>query len=937
MSVSVKKAATDKKKAGQKAPKPIGKTTRMSERYEDAIVPPQYGKGPVSTYWITAAPQELNSRRIITPKDKILLGIISFLSSVIRVWGLSYPNVTIFDEVHFGGFAQKYLKGLLFIDVHPPLAKMLFAIVAKLSDFDGIFNFSKIGTEYTANVPYVQMRSYPAFLGALTSSLFFLTLKTSGVHSNIAFVASLWFIFENANVMISRFILLDAPLIFFMALTIYAFEKFDIQKPFTLNWCKYLFISGLGLGLTVSSKWVGLFTVTWMGLLTVYQLWQFVGDLTVTPRQYFKHFSWRVIALIMTPLSIYLALWQAHFKMLNKNSLGSLTLSPEFRNTMENSGLLENLITDVYFGSKITLKHVGPAGTGTLLHSHPHNYKNEKSSKQQQVTGYSYQDKNNFWTIDHFNRTLIERLSIKTDGLVKIQDGFLLSFQHASTNRKLHSHNIRPPVTTQEVWQNEVSAYGGIEFKGDANDQWKIEIDKKLSEPGEAQENILAVKTKFRLVHTSTGCKLFSHDVKLPDWGFNHQEITCATNANPDYTVWMIEENHHPDVDETDARRTNYTKLGFIPKVLELHKVMWKSNAALTLPHHWQSTPESWPLMLRGINYYNKDGTHIYLLGNIFVWWAVTFTIVAYTLFKTVQLIRWENLKLKASNDAKKFKHPVKEVPLSTDPLFINSDYHIIKYILGWAIHYFPSFLMERQLFIHHYLPAYYFGILALAHFVNLLVNKFAKVGIKKYISRTIIILFTFAVIGFFLSLSPLIYGLKWTKSQCERTRLISTWDYYCQIFPEEISDYAQIEAKASLDKLNASKEPLAADDIEEFLKQIQNIELGLGDKENKREFKSPEEEKEALEILMKAMNTNTNIPIDEAPEPSKAAIDPKQDMESKKPIDENLVIEMLDAIKLLQDLEKEGKIPEEINLENLPLDVKEFNVENFKEELENH
>lgn len=28
-----------------------------------------------------------------------------------------------------------------------------------------------------------------------------------------------------------------------------------------------------------------------------------------------------------------------------------------------------------------------------------------------------------------------------------------------------------------------------------------------------------AVKSKFRLIHTSTGCKLYSHDIKLPNWG----------------------------------------------------------------------------------------------------------------------------------------------------------------------------------------------------------------------------------------------------------------------------------------------------------------------------------------------------------------------------------------------------------------------------------
>lgn len=37
-------------------------------------------------------------------------------------------------------------------------------------------------------------------------------------------------------------------------------------------------MTGLGLGITVSIKWVGLFTIAWVGALTVLQLWILLGD-----------------------------------------------------------------------------------------------------------------------------------------------------------------------------------------------------------------------------------------------------------------------------------------------------------------------------------------------------------------------------------------------------------------------------------------------------------------------------------------------------------------------------------------------------------------------------------------------------------------------------------------------------------------------------------
>lgn len=53
--------------------------------------------------------------------------------------------MTSFDEVHFGGFAAKYIKRKFFMDVHPPLAKMLITLSAFIGGFDGQFDFKDIG------------------------------------------------------------------------------------------------------------------------------------------------------------------------------------------------------------------------------------------------------------------------------------------------------------------------------------------------------------------------------------------------------------------------------------------------------------------------------------------------------------------------------------------------------------------------------------------------------------------------------------------------------------------------------------------------------------------------------------------------------------------------------------------------------------------------
>lgn len=95
---------------------------------------------------------------------------------------------------------------------------------------------------------------------------------------------------ENGLLTQSRLILLDSPLIVFTAFTSLAWTCFTNQheqgpsKAFDPSWWFWLIATGIGLGATVSVKWVGLFTIAWIGSLTILQLWVLLGDtISVTP------------------------------------------------------------------------------------------------------------------------------------------------------------------------------------------------------------------------------------------------------------------------------------------------------------------------------------------------------------------------------------------------------------------------------------------------------------------------------------------------------------------------------------------------------------------------------------------------------------------------------------------------------------------------------
>lgn len=448
-------------------------------------------------------------------------------------------------------------------------------------------------------------------------------------------------------------------------------------------------------------------------------------------------------------------------------------MSSEFQSTL-NSKAMKDVPADVVLGSKVSLRHHNTQG-GYL---HSHNLMYPGGSKQQQITLYPHKDHNNVWLIENQTQPLgADGEAINgTDAWDKLYPPHFLTHNsviklyHTSTNRRLHSHDVRPPVTEAD-WQNEVSAYGYKGFDGDANDFFRVEIVKKMSDGELAQTRVRTIETKFRLIHVMSGCALFSHKVKLPDWASEQQEVTCAKQGTLPNSIWYIESNEHPQLGE-DAEKVNYKKPGFFGKFWELQKVMWRTNAGLTDSHAWDSRPASWPVLRRGINFWGKDNRQIYLLGNPVIWWSSTVAIVIFVALKGLATLRWQRGYKDYSNTVLK-----------------RFDYEIGTTVLGWALHYFPFFLMQRQLFLHHYFPALYFAIIALCQIYDYVTTRVPGIGLRErpMLGKTGIVFFLGISIVAFGLYSPLAYGNPWTKSACKKVKLFSKWDFDCNTFLNEV------------------------------------------------------------------------------------------------------------------------------------------------------
>ncbi|CDH50297.1 glycosyltransferase family 39 protein [Lichtheimia corymbifera JMRC:FSU:9682] len=700
----------------------------------------------------------------INMRDGVLAILLFALAFPIRMQNLDSPSQVVFDEVHFGTFANHYIRERFFFDVHPPLAKILIALAGRVAGYQGDFDFSRIGNDYSAgHVPYVAMRAQGALLGTLLVPIAYFTLRFGGHSIYASAFAALAVCYENSLVTNSRLILLDVYLLFFIAMTILCWNRFfhHRSRPFRLAWWFWLALTGVNLGFTVSCKWVGLFTIGTIGLSTVMDLWRILGDLQVSKKALGGHFLARILCLILLPLSVYVSIFYVHLKMLPHSGDGDVHMSAAFQHSLAGNEIPDSPI-DVAYGSKITLRHLST--NGGYLHSHPSAY--QTGSKQQQITLYPYRDENNWWIIRKLNSTL-DAQNEPADKLGKdnatwlqwVRHGDIIRLEHVATSpRKLHSHDESAPMTDVE-YHKEVSGYGFPDFEGDANDWWRVEI---VDDPKERLETL---RTRFRLVHMLQSCALFSHEVQLPDWGFGQQEVTCMQQSKKPKTMWMIEETRN-DLLPDDTRMVNYLVPGFWGKFIELHKVMWKVNEGLTQSHPYQSRPSAWPMLRRGISFWANQGRHIYFLGNPIVYWMTTVAVFNF-------LILWAFFQVRAKlgyTDDYKGRRAFFEQSAGF-------------YLMAWALHYLPFYLMNRQLFLHHYLPALYFAILVLATAIDLAIAR--ATPRRRLIS---VLLLALGVIAIFYQFEALTYGKEWTREACEQQQWLPSWQFDCGSYQSQMA-----------------------------------------------------------------------------------------------------------------------------------------------------
>ncbi|OLL24886.1 Dolichyl-phosphate-mannose--protein mannosyltransferase 4 [Neolecta irregularis DAH-3] len=632
-----------------------------------------------------------SKRDVDTPIGRIVFSLITCLAFFTRFFKIWYPYEVVFDEVHFGKFTSyvSYLQRTYFFDVHPPFAKLAFAFVGWCIGFDGQFLFESIGDNYIQNkVPYIGLRALPAILGSLTVPLIFLIMKESGYGLLSCTLSAAFILFDNAHLAETRLILIDAMLIFFITCSFYSYIRFYKQRhdEFSREWWVWLLMTGVSLSCVISTKYVGLFTFVTIGGAVAIDLWNLLDinrGLTMASERFFKHFLARAFTLLVVPFLIYLLWFWIHFAVLTKSGPGDDFMSPEFQATLADNPMTMQAVPIQYYDT-ITMRH---RDTKVFLHSHPDKYPlryedGRISSQGQQVTGYPHNDTNNFWIIVPAQ---VSPQEVYKDRVVKNEE--LIKLKHVVTSTYLLSHDVASPyfITNQEFTTiDEESAFG--DRSDDATFLLKIEGGNKDTE-------FQSKAGPFKLLHYPSKVAMWTHPKVLPDWAFLQQEICGNKNVLQLSNIWYVEDIL--DLDPTRLPSDMPRKPKSIPfwkRYMELQAKMFLHNNALTGSHPYSSHPIQWPFLIRGVSFWTKESTReqVYFIGNFIGWWInVLMLAILAGIFCGDQLSTRRGLSI--LNSAFRTR-------------FYNS---LGFFFLAWAAHYFPFFLMGRQLFLHHYLPAH--------------------------------------------------------------------------------------------------------------------------------------------------------------------------------------------------------------------------------------
>lgn len=706
---------------------------------------------------------------LVTVRVDLVLVLVTVLALWTRLSWLGHPAAVVFDEVYYGQFVSLYMKRVFFMDDSgPPLGHMVLALGAYLGGFDGNFVWNRIGAEFPSTVCVWSLRLVPALCGALCVPLVYLLTLELTCSRRAALGAGLLLLLENSLIVQSRFMLLESVLIFFLLLAFLSYLRFHNASDSCSRFC-WLLLSGASCAAAVGVKYIGIFSYLLLLCIASLHTWNLIGDRTISHLKLCVQCVGRVVCLLVVPVLLYIFWFYLHLSLLRHSGPHDQLMSPAFQASLEGglSRITQGQPLEVAYGSQVTLRSSASQPMPCWLHSHKANYpiryeNGRGSSHQQQVTCYPFKDVNNWWIIKDPGR---QELVVSSPPR-PVRHGDLIQLVHGMTSRFLNSHDVAAPMSPQA---QEVSGYIDFNVSMAPQNLWKVDISNREAD----SDSWKTILSEVRLVHVNTSAVLRLSGASLPDWGFRQLEVVAEKlfQAQGSSLDWTVEEHRYGTSQEQREREAELhspthidvnRKVSFWAKFLELQWKMLTVKQEDT-EHKYSSTPLEWITMETNIAYWLHSSTNaqIHLIGNPVSWGVANISLLAYQLLAAVYLL--------------KRRRGYKVLPEATWHQFVLLGCVCVG---GWCVNFVPFFLMEKTLFLYHYLPALcYLYVLSPALLEHILTHVISRPSYRQALCVCVLALMTCVFLSYH-TLCPLTYGspeLSFTQLQGLKWR--DSWD----------------------------------------------------------------------------------------------------------------------------------------------------------------
>ncbi|KAL5257204.1 hypothetical protein ACHWQZ_G012215 [Mnemiopsis leidyi] len=481
---------------------------------------------------------------------------------------------------------------------------------------------------------------------------------------------------------------------------------------YSKSWMCVITAAGASLGCIMSVKYIGVFTVAYIGFLVIEDLWKMVTDKNCHIKDAAVYFSAFASSFIVLPALLYILFFVIHFRFTLNTTDSDSTYSPSFQ-----ASLIGNKVADIKNSQYLQYQNNVRFKKGHfLLHSHHLTYPDIGLN---QVTGYGHRDDNNEWEVERC-------LGTPGYGDSLIVSGDMIQLRHRATGRYL---TVLPDIAgITDLVDNRVVTTEN----SDLNSCLQI----TLSDVSRKFQKVETFQTDLVLLSLNNKCALKIGEKQLPEYGAKQIEVTCTRRhvRKPTSVQFTLEHNISPhEAENTQSIQPS----SFFQKLSEMQvKMLVTNNALLPSEEERSSRPWMWPLDWEGLWFAlsHKHGG-VYFLGNPVIFWT-NLLMIFILLFINV---KQSYTKLRAQ-----------EIPYGEKEL-----YQTNWYLFGYLLHYVPFFLMGRVLYFHHFYSAFIFNCMLSGGVVEMLLTRCStRTAIRLRCALLLVILASF------VAFAPLAYGI---------------------------------------------------------------------------------------------------------------------------------------------------------------------------------